>query len=135
VHFGPDEIARLDYAASYAAQGPGGHGDPRLVRRLERWLQRNAPVRARLDAATLRNLLALVPLYGAYREHRRETIPLYHRAVTPPDDAAAALEARLRAALARLEDEVVPLPKSNDQCGRPRRLRSPTAPSGDLRGG
>ncbi|HZS00828.1 MAG TPA: hypothetical protein VFE37_19070 [Chloroflexota bacterium] len=98
-----DEVARLDYAASYAAQGPLGWGDARLVRRLERWVQRGGPVRARLDAAALRGLLALAPLYGAYREHQRETVPLYQRAVTPPDDAAAALEGKLRAALARLD--------------------------------
>jgi hypothetical protein len=70
---------------------------------LERWLQRGGPVRARLDAAALRGLLALAPRYSAYRERQRETVPLYHRAVTPPDDAAAALEAKLRAALARLD--------------------------------
>jgi hypothetical protein len=103
-----EEVARLDYAASYAAQGPLGQGDPRLLRRLERWLQRRGPVRARLDAAALRGLLALAPLYSAYREHQRETIPLYHRAITPPDAAAAALEAKLRAALARLEGSVDP---------------------------
>ena len=98
-----EEVARLDYAASYAAQGPLGNVDPRLVRRLERWLQRDGPIRAQLDAPTLRALLALIPLYTAYREHRRETVPLYHRAATPPDQAAAALAAKLRAALARLE--------------------------------
>ena len=98
-----EEVARLDYAASYAAQGPLGQVDPKLVRRLEGWLQRGGPVRARLDAPTLRALLELAPLYGAYREHRRETVPLYFRAMTPTDDEAAVLEARLRAALARLE--------------------------------
>ena len=98
-----EDVARLDYAASYAAQGPLGNVDPRLVRRLERWLQRDGPIRAQLDAPTLRAFLALIPLYTAYREHRRETVPLYHRAATPPDHEAAALEARLRAALARLD--------------------------------
>jgi len=98
-----EEVARLDCAASYAAQGPLGQGDARLVRRLERWVQRGGPVRARLDAAALRGLLALAPLYGAYRERQRETVPLYHRAVTPPDEAAVALAAKLGAALRRLE--------------------------------
>ena len=98
-----EDVARLEYAASYAAQGPLGAGDPRLLRRLEGWLQRDGPVRARLDLPTLRALLALAPLYTAYREHRRETVPLYHRAATPPDHDAATLEARLRAALACLE--------------------------------
>src|SRR5262245_40201987 len=99
VVFTADEVARLDYAASYAAQGPIGQGDPRLLRRLERWVQRRGPVRARLDAAALRSLLALAPLYGACREHQRETVPLYPRALTPPDNAAAALADKLRAAL------------------------------------
>ena len=103
VVFSADEVARLEYAASYAAQGPLGQGDPRLVRRLERWVQRRGPVCARLDAAALRSLLALAPLYGAYREHQRETVPLYPRALTPPDDVAAVLAGKLRAALARLE--------------------------------
>jgi hypothetical protein len=103
VLFTPEEVARLDYAASFAAQGPLGQGDPRLVRRLERWLQRGGPVCARLDADALRGLLALVPLYGAYREHQRETVPFYHRAITPRDEVATALEARLRAALERLQ--------------------------------
>ena len=98
-----EDVARLDYAASYAAQGPLATVDPRLVRRLEGWLQRDSPIRAQLDAPTLRALLALAPLYTAYREHRRETVPLYHRAATPPDHEAAALETRLHAALARLE--------------------------------
>jgi hypothetical protein len=98
-----EEVARLDYAASYAAQGPLGQGDPRLVRRLERWLQRGGPVRARLNAEALRGLLALAPLYSGYREHQRETVPLYHRAVTPPDEAAGALEEKLRAALERVQ--------------------------------
>lgn len=105
IEFSVEEVARLDYAASYAAQGPHGQGDPRLVRRLERWAQRRGPVRARLDAAALRGLLALAPLYGAYREHERETVPTYFRSVTPPDEAAAALEAKLRAGLTRLERE------------------------------
>ena len=58
-----EEVARLDYAASYAAQGPLGQVDPKLVQRLEGWLQRGRPVRTRLDAATLRALLDLAPLY------------------------------------------------------------------------
>src|SRR4051812_14228704 len=101
VRFTAQEVARLEYAASYAAQGPLGRGDARLLRRLERWARGDGAVRARLDVAALRELLALAPLYGAYREHQRETVPLYHRAMTPPDDAAAELEAKLRAALAR----------------------------------
>jgi len=118
VVFSADEVARLEYAASYAAQGPLGQGDPRLVRRLERWVQRRGPVRARLDAAALRSLLALAPLYGAYREHQRETVPLYHRAVTPPDEAAAALEARLRAALERLQQRATSIVAHASQAGR-----------------
>jgi hypothetical protein len=97
-----DEVARLEYAASYAAQGPLGQGDPRLLRRLEQWVRLPGPVRARLDAAALQELLALAPLYSAYREYRRETVPLYHRAAPPPDDIGAGLEVKLRAALARL---------------------------------
>jgi hypothetical protein len=98
-----EEVARLEYAASYAAQGPLGSVAPALLRRLEGWLQRGGPVRARLDAPTLAALLALAPLYGAYREYRRETEALYFRAAPPPDEGAAALEAKLRAALGRLE--------------------------------
>jgi len=46
-------------------------------------------------------------LRGFYREYRRETVPLYHRAAPPPDDIGAGLEVKLRAALARL---VAPAP-------------------------
>jgi len=102
VVFTADEVARLDYAATYAAQGPYGESDRRLARRLELWVQRRGPVRARLDATALRSVLALAPLYSAYREHQRETVPLYPRALTPPDDVAAVLEAKLRAALTRI---------------------------------
>lgn len=103
-----EEVARLEYAASYVAQGPLGASDPRLVRRLERWAQRGGPVRARLDAPALRALLALAPLYGAYRDYRRETVWLYPRGITPPDPAAEALEAKLRAALDRLGADQAP---------------------------
>src|SRR4051794_3452123 len=94
IRLAAEEAARLEYAVGLAAQGPLGWGDARLGRRLERWARRGGPVRVRLDAAALRGLLALAPLYGAYREHQRETVPLYHRAVTPSDDAATALEAK-----------------------------------------
>jgi hypothetical protein len=96
-------VARLQYAASYTAQGPLGNVAPRLLARLDGWLHRDRSIRASLDAPTLRALLALAPLFPAYREYRRDTVPLYHRAATPPDEAAAALAARLRAALGRLE--------------------------------
>lgn len=102
VRFTAEEVARLEYAASYAGQGPLGSVAPALLRRLEGWARRSAPVRARLNRAMLQALLMLAPLYGAYREHLRETEGLYFRAAPPPDDAAAALEAKLRSALARL---------------------------------
>ncbi len=109
IYLTADEAARLEYSASYAAQGPFGTGDPALLRRLENWSRRRAPVRARLDATTLQALLALAPLFEAYREYIRETQGGHFRAAPPPDDAAAALEAKLRAALARLEGRVLPL--------------------------
>jgi hypothetical protein len=74
-----EETAQLEYAASYAGQGPLGSVDPTLLRRLERWARRGQPIRARLDRATLEALLALAPLFTAYREHRRETETLYCR--------------------------------------------------------
>ncbi|HZU06426.1 MAG TPA: hypothetical protein VFB73_10645 [Chloroflexota bacterium] len=122
-----EEVERLAYAASYAAQGPLGQVDPRLVRRLERWLQRGGPTRVRLDRPTLHALLALAPLYGAYREHRRETVPLYPRAWTPTDTEAAALEARLRAALARLEP-ATPASRAPSAPGREMPERAPGGP-------
>jgi hypothetical protein len=98
-----EEVRRLEYAAGYASQGPLGDVDGALLRRLERWERRGEPVRARLDGAVLRALLALAPLYGGYRERKRDTVPLYFRAAPPADDAAATLEAKLREALGRLE--------------------------------
>src|SRR5262245_16206901 len=98
-----EETAQIEYAASYAGQGPLGAVDPTLRRRLERWARRRQPIRARLDRTTLEALLALAPLFSAHREHRRETETLYWRADPPPDEAAATLEAKLRKALQRLE--------------------------------
>jgi hypothetical protein len=91
-----EEVRRLEYAAGLASQGPMGSVEPALLRRLERWERRDSPVRARLDAKALRALLGLAPLYGAYRERQRDTVAQYHRAAPPSDDAAAALEAKLR---------------------------------------
>jgi hypothetical protein len=102
VRLSAEDAARLEYAGSYAAQGPFGTVSPALLRKLEGWARRRQPIRARLDTPTLQALLALAPLFEAYREHRRETETLFWRAAPPPDEAATALEAKLHAALARL---------------------------------
>jgi hypothetical protein len=93
----------MEYAASYASQGPLSAVEPALLRRLERWARRAGPVRTTLSGATVRALLALAPLFGAYREYRRETGLSYVRAAPPPDEAATALEAKLRVALEKLQ--------------------------------
>jgi hypothetical protein len=98
-----EEVRRLEYAAGLASQGPLASVDAALLRRVERWERRGTPVRARLDSRILTALLALAPLYGAYRERARDTVALYLRAAPPSDDAATMLETKLREALARLE--------------------------------
>lgn len=98
-----EETARIEYAASHAAQGPLGAVDPALLRRLEQWARREQAIRTRLDRTSLEALIGLAPLFTAYWEHRRETETLYWRAAPPPDEAAENLEGKLRAALHQLE--------------------------------
>jgi hypothetical protein len=104
VSFTAEEVARVEFAAGYAAQGPFGSVSPALLTRFERWARRARPVRASLDGATLRVLLALAPLFSAYVEHKRETDTesIFPMAAPPPDDGAALLEEKLLRALARL---------------------------------
>ena len=94
----------MECAAGYAGQGPLGSVDGPLLRRLEGWARRGGPVRARLDATTLRALLALAPLYGAYVQSKGESEALPFLPAPPPDHASAELEQKVRAALARLEE-------------------------------
>lgn len=126
-----EETARIEYAASHAAQGPLGAVDPSLLRRLEQWARREQAIRAHLDRTTLEALLGLAPLFTAYWEHRRETETLYWRAAPPPDEAAASLEARLRAALHGLEVNTRPvsLATSTDSASRPNDRASCTGAS------